>query len=720
MSTGAGWSDDPITESGADTLQRKNLARETAHLINHVTASRASKVFALTGVWGSGKTSLASLIEDDLKKHFHGWKTAHFTPWAATDTQAMMTEFVTSLVDILPAGKRKEMMEIIGQGITFAAPLSAVLAPLAGIPPTAWTTGAKKISDVLTKQEPWEKTFRRLSEALEDSNEKALVLVDDIDRLDREQLALLLKIIRLLGRFPGIHYLLMYDAETLFETLSGTRGGGAALQYANSYMEKIVQYQIPVPPMSRYQIEQRVQQGLDNIAVRRGRNWDWNDSTYRDARNILVFAFSTPRGIDRYLVQLERVLSLHSPEEIDDIALMLLTVLQTQDPAVYERLPEVKNALTFDKSKHVSWPTKEKKETDWQEVVGADSPWEGSLTKAIINALFPVTRPMDHGDPSSSRNSICHDEYFDRYFVHVIHGQDVPDSLLNGAMNRLLEESDCSALVKVFQQEISEEQVWVALGRLISVTVPKTYDQDSSLSLILVEGVARLQDVLPGNIDSSMSPYGRAQDWLVQILEHIDTTISPADLASALDHIRDPMARAEVLTYALRNSRRVPSQIDPYQGARITLFEETGALYTEELTNFLFALIADQNELADRDWRIARMAFTLSYIGDSEAFQSSMAEGKLDAPTQAEIVACFISVDWSMGSDNRKSIQGINEEGLNRLCPDLQVDFNIADQSSLDPYDTSWTNFVEFARACITYQEVSPQKEPDRPTSVEP
>ena len=712
MSAEAGWSDEPINDTDADSLQRENLAKETAQLIERVTASQASKVFALTGPWGSGKTSLALIIEGQLKGHRTGWKTAHFTPWAAADTESMTAEFIAALADILPDDRRTKALELLGQAITVGSSgLSVALPAMTGIPAGRVTQTGKKVRDWLTKPKPWHKAFDELSKELAGSRGRALILVDDIDRIDQEQLALLLKIIRLLGRFPNIHYLLMYDERTLFENLSGDRNDKSAALYANRYMEKIVQYQVPVPPMSRYQIEQRVQQGLDDIAARRGRQWGWNDSAYRDARDILVAALKTPRGIDRYVVQLDRLLALHSPEEIDDINLMLLTVLQTQDPVVYSRLPEMKGYLTFDNRKHVRLPLDKEESINWQAVVGAAEPWEGSLTKEIVNTLFPATLEKTPTESIASSNSICHDEYFDRYFVHVIHGEDVPDRLLDDALKQLQEKNERSSLVALFQEQLSEDQMGVALGRLIQRTVPKTLDQESQSPLGLVEAVARLHGFLPERRDAAMTPYGRVQDWLIQLLEHVDTTIPAADLVGVLGHVGEPFALAEILGHALRNSQNDRARNDPHQAERVALLKDAGAQCTDELVSAWFDLISQQKAATERDPRLVRMGLMLSVIGDSEGFLRRMSEKAEEIPSQEEVVACYIAVEeWYPRSSASSSVQGLDEGTLHELWPSLPVDSTSTEQSSLDPYDVSWENIVKFARSCIIQERMPPQE----------
>jgi hypothetical protein len=100
----------------------------------------------------------------------------------------------------------------------------------------------------------------------------------------------LLKVVRLLGRFPGVQYLLAYDDETLFRTLSSTSAVVVNDGSAERYMEKIVQYPLLVPPLLQYQQLSRLNDGLAQVA-RSTRRTDSGD----DRLSALVHCFTHQR-----------------------------------------------------------------------------------------------------------------------------------------------------------------------------------------------------------------------------------------------------------------------------------------------------------------------------------------------------------------------------------------------------------------------------------------
>ena len=71
----------------------------------------------------------------------------------------------------------------------------------------------------LSLEKSWKQCFDELSKELQKLGISILVVVDDIDRLQADELLDLLKVVRLLGRFPGVDYLLAYDEQSLIEIL---------------------------------------------------------------------------------------------------------------------------------------------------------------------------------------------------------------------------------------------------------------------------------------------------------------------------------------------------------------------------------------------------------------------------------------------------------------------------------------------------------------------
>lgn len=234
------WRDDAITSPDRDTLDRAHIPNRVAQLINGTHTWESSMVFAITGPWGSGKTSLLELTCNQLST----WHIARFTPWAASNPDSLLAEFYSALTTALPKTcTTKKIRAGFAQCLTAASPLANYISmPFVG---QAVAKAVTMAADALAQRPSWNTAFTATSKALAEKQIKLLVVIDDMDRLQPDELLAVLRVIRLLGRFPGVSYLLAYDEDTLFATLTTTNDRDRARRF----MEKIVQYPIAMPPM---------------------------------------------------------------------------------------------------------------------------------------------------------------------------------------------------------------------------------------------------------------------------------------------------------------------------------------------------------------------------------------------------------------------------------------------------------------------------------------
>ena len=346
------WSDEPITSAAQDEFARAGYARRAAGLIDGSWSSDTSTVFGLTGPWGSGKTSLIEMIVEELPTGQQGWHVARFTPWASTDVAGLLSEFCASLAEALPKDRRKAVKKSLATLLRIAAP-AAALVPVAG---SSAAKAAEATSEALTRAVPWQVAFEDAAEKLRETGKRLLIIADDIDRLQADELMALLKVVRLLGRFPGTRYLLAYDDQTLARTLSTAWGVEDDGEAAGKFMEKIVQYPLVVPPLLDHQLVERLETGIDTVLHEAGRP-PMEARRLSNVRDILPALLLTPRAIDRLLAQLRYYLVLLDPAEIDDEDVILLSIVRTSFPQVYDSLPRWRSRLLTGHSGEIGWKT---------------------------------------------------------------------------------------------------------------------------------------------------------------------------------------------------------------------------------------------------------------------------------------------------------------------------------------------------------------------------
>ncbi|WP_216638148.1 P-loop NTPase fold protein, partial [Mycobacterium sp. 1423905.2] len=188
---------------------------------------------------GSGKTTLINFIRARLDAD---WQVAVFSPWASNSATELQLEFLSTLASLLTGDdeKTRNAKKALLKYASVCAPLLGAIPVVGG----GIAGVANKALELATP--PWYEQFQNVSEALASLGARVLLVADDIDRLDADELLALLKVVRLLGRFRNVHYLIAYD-QTTVETLLDAKGLGAR---STAFMEKIVQYPFEVPPIA--------------------------------------------------------------------------------------------------------------------------------------------------------------------------------------------------------------------------------------------------------------------------------------------------------------------------------------------------------------------------------------------------------------------------------------------------------------------------------------
>lgn len=428
---GTGWHDDPIGNVEQDRLGRALFSQHAARLIDENHSAGSSVVYGLEGPWGSGKSSVVALTTAYLTEGDEGrWKVVQFTPWATSGTEALLAEFFATLASVAPrATGAQALRERITSYADIARPIAAVI-PFVG---SGLVEASHTAEERLRK--PWNVAFAEVAAELAKLETPILVVVDDIDRLQPSELLDLLKVVRLLGRFPGVDFLLAYDEQTLVETLQDPVRGQVSTARARAFMEKIVQYPLSMPPLLTSKIVKLLDTGLTEILTLERVEESFDKNRFgRIVLGTMPSQLSTPRAIERFLAQVREQFRIHDLGEMNDVDLILATFLRVQFPDLFGQLQRWKNELTTGSVGVVVLRSLEKKAPDWDEllaVVGDDE--DRRDARNVLETLFPAVTEKNSTRAEPGR--MAHPDYFDRYLAQTIPEGDIPDAVVGRALN---------------------------------------------------------------------------------------------------------------------------------------------------------------------------------------------------------------------------------------------------------------------------------------------
>lgn len=675
------WTDAPITAKSEDELGRTDYAVHAARLIADSHSWEDSIVFGLTGPWGSGKSSMLAMISEELDATYTGWQVARFTPWATGDVAGLLGDFYASLSQALPRRRSKEIRNALGTLAQVSAPAANAI-PWAG---SAAASAASSVGAALKKQTPWDKAFKTAASELRRLNTPVLLIADDIDRLQAEELLALLKVVRLLGRFPGVHYLLAYDESTLFQTLSKANLVGEDDGAAARFMEKIVQYPLVVPPLLSTQLLARLDAGLDAALADAGRS---QPASRRLGRLFEVYRsqLGTPRAIDRYLAQLRHHLPLVEPEEIDDEDVIVLTLLRTAFPTLYQQLPRWRDQLISGRTGDAKPSTTgvEYEPFDIEPLLEMVPKRSQSDAQTLLTDLFPKLRSggMSYG---SSHRRISDTRYFDRYFAMGIPSHDVSDIEVAKATADV-GQGQPAALTMLLSQASPDRVVLVVdKGRRFTENLTKDAAGDA-LRLALVKLLVAVLDSVPDKPSFFLSPRERVAAWTSQVVTQLTDKVSADALLNALDATSKLEAKIEVIYSADRD-----------EGPRPACLDQVIAGLSVQATEHLIAHLEAQ-DAAPENTQPGWLIYFLLSAGQAAPLAVAVAAGLASgAFTISDVAARTVPTRILNGVGTKYELSDFDQETFDALVPPTPDPWYQSLKAVVDKHDLSWANRRAYA-----------------------
>ncbi len=435
------FSDDPITTLKDDKLERGAFAKQVAQVCQNVAKESSSSVVALVGSWGSGKSSILSLTEAELKKS--KWSVAEFNPWLMSDLESLMRAFFNEIIEAIPTDtdEHKALRKKIGGYARIISPLGKI-GSLVGVDASEII---KKAGDLIEGDQSLTKKRDDLIKELKKLKKPILVILDDIDRLHPDELLMVFKLVRLVGRLPNLHYLLSYDEDTLLDVLSQTDLSKGDKQRARNYIEKMVQVKLDLPHLNSNQQLKLINLSLDEVLGRNNVTLNDEDKkrlseAYRDC---LSFYLGQPRAIKRYFAQIEALYPL-VVGEVNFTDFALLTFLRTFEPGIYRLVTDYQIELTgqgFMTPDHDE--KKEEKMERWLGLIKERGAKHPDAILDLLTELFLPLKSAKHNTTYSHKDEhlqkrVGHKDYFDRYFIFGVPEDDIPDAELLSTVELLV------------------------------------------------------------------------------------------------------------------------------------------------------------------------------------------------------------------------------------------------------------------------------------------
>jgi predicted KAP-like P-loop ATPase len=427
--------DVPIERREQDRLRRAPLAEAIADQVIHGPPGQGL-VIGVVGKWGSGKTSVLKMVEETVREK-SDVVVLGFNPWLFSDADQLVTRFLDELAAQLRlAGTREGGSAKLGRASERISSYAEALEPLSWLPLIgAWasriSSGAKVLKSIRkarTEQPSAEAQRESVREALRELEHRVLVVIDDLDRIEAAQIRDMVRLVKLVGDFPNVTYLLSYDRGPVEAALGRTPEEGSM------YLEKIVQvvHDLPDPPRQAILaiLLDELQVTVDSIQTGPFRDEDWQNLFPGGLRPF----FRTLRDVRRYLNAVPVSLRVIGPE-VAVVDVLALEAMRVFAPQAYAELPSSVSILTGESRDLHGRGRDDVEAARIQAIVAAADQFEEPV-KEILRRLFPAignhlggSRLVGGGQQARQQLRVAHPDVLRTYLERGL-----PQGVLSGAL----------------------------------------------------------------------------------------------------------------------------------------------------------------------------------------------------------------------------------------------------------------------------------------------
>lgn len=469
--------DSPLSDINEDRYERIGLANDIAKSIMNLTETNHDCInFAIYGKWGEGKTSLMNFIESILKDNKNlNLKIVHFNPWMAGNEENLIKDFFRSISQDC----KEELgffLQKYGRAISFGA--NRVLEAYASLNLVPLNTFAKvlcfaeEIKNIFTKDNvPLFKKKADLCAKIRKKNIHFLVFIDDIDRLDKNEVHAVFRLIREVADFPNAIYVTAMDPEVVAKSLSEFYGN--SVHEGRSFIEKIIQVPIYLPKISHKTLRKEVESLLLPTLTNRGEKQD----EIEEAISLISELLSTPRQLIRFKNQIRfKINALLG--EINLCDLCLLEMVNAVSPETYNKIYGNRKKLLrkydelnflIDREKE-SESVKARFEEALDVIVQEIPEHQKNACKEIINTLFPSQTYPGYSILADKR--IQSPIFFFRYFYQAVPEDELSEKEIIEFEECIDSNSDIGIISKI--DKIIKAYDCDSLNRAIQVILYKT------------------------------------------------------------------------------------------------------------------------------------------------------------------------------------------------------------------------------------------------------
>ena len=484
--------DKPIEKQEEDLLGRATISNQLGKAI-YKYKEKTGLVIGLFGEWGTGKTSVVNMAENEIKrlseKDQNKPLLVRFSPWNYTDKNNLISLFFQDLKIKIYNQSGKDYYKKVGKALedySKAIELLNYVPFVGGEVVTIIKIILNIIRKIFTKKTNLDESRKKLEKVLKKSDKKIIVVIDDIDRLTNVQIRDIFQLVKQVADFPNVIYLLVMDRKVVQSALAEVHN----LEDGSEYLEKIIQVPIELPELSKRKLNNILLNQLNKIIVNTSSEIKIDENYWTKVFNDCISPYiSTLRDINRVVNTFQfRYSLLYQEVSFEDM--IAISTIEVLEPKLYKWIATNKEVVCGGMKRLINSINNKQ---DSKKLYSEEFEKIGINPEKAINFLstmFPVFFKDINGNTYYEKNNFdirknmraAYGERFDVYFMTDLSDIKVSRNIINSCVY----EFDRKNLLEVIDKINQRGDIVYFLEELTSLVSEIPYERLSLIPSVLL------------------------------------------------------------------------------------------------------------------------------------------------------------------------------------------------------------------------------------------
>ena len=300
-----GFTDSPAVQDSF------NISKYINGLVNFIKSCNTPMTIAVQGDWGTGKTSIMTMIKNELRNSknlnlvwFNTWQFSQFNLG-----DKLPLTMLNKLINEVSSNKESENFKYVKKAMVGVA--DAILGHISG--------GALEVSSFLDNKENLFEAVEKLKESFQKLvNEKAgdegrvIIFIDDLDRIEPERAVELLEVLKIFLDCEKCIFVLAIDYGVVTRGVKVKYGNDFSESKGKSFFDKIIQVPFKMP-VGSYDISLYVKKCFEDIGI------EVEEETLPQYINLIKYSIgNNPRSMKRLFNSFLLLSNISDSEILED------------------------------------------------------------------------------------------------------------------------------------------------------------------------------------------------------------------------------------------------------------------------------------------------------------------------------------------------------------------------------------------------------------------